>query len=235
MRYLSLCRKSFLKRGWPVVSVDTQAREFVGSVNRNSSPRVRSRTIPYGIYDLRLNQGYISIGRSHDTPAFAVASLRAWWIAVGRKRYARQPHLLIQSDSGGSNGSRLWTWKAGLQRLADEFGLEITVTHFPPGASRWNPIEARLFDLIGETLVARPHGTYASVVNAIRQLCPHTGLRCTVRVDRKFYPKGVKASLREIAHLRLQPHKLFPQWNYTIYPNEDPPPFKPVRHFRSDE
>jgi hypothetical protein len=173
-RYLSRLRRLYISHGRPVISVDTKKKELIGlfknpgrawrrkpqDVLAHDFPKsARGKGIPYGIYDLAYNDGLVVVGTSHETPAFAVASVRRWWLMTGRKRYPEAKRLLIQADTGGANGNRKWLWKVGLQGLADELGLVITVTHYPPGASKWNPIEHRMFSLIsgtwaGEALVS---------------------------------------------------------------------------------
>lgn len=169
--YLARWRKAYLRRQWPVISVDTKKVEHVGNFKqagcewRKSSRRVHlydfpsmaeGKAIPYGIYDLGRQQGYVVIGTSHDTPEFAVAATRRWWLSVGQSAYPSARRLLIECDCGGSNGNRRRWWKVGLQALADECGLMITVTHYPTGASKWNPIEHRMFNLISGNWAGRP-------------------------------------------------------------------------------
>ena len=174
--------------------------------------------LPYGIYDLTRNAGYVVIGVSHETAEFAVAAIRAWWVEVGRRMYHGQQHLLIQADDGGANDSRSWLWKAGLQALADECGLTITVTHYPAGASKWNPIEHRLFCFISLNWAGQPLVNYATILNFIRTTHTDGGLSCQARLDRTHYPTGLRLTAQERAGINLKPRRLFPQWNYTIAP-----------------
>jgi hypothetical protein len=231
--YITRCRDAYLRRGRPVISVDTKKKELIGTfkqagcawrrepveVNMYDFPSdAEGKAIPYGIYDVGRNRGYVVVGTSHDTAQFAVASIRAWWMAQGRQDYAGQTRVLIEADCGGSNGNRSPVWKAGLQRLANEFGLTITVTHYPTGASKWNPIEHRMFNLISKNWAGHPLVSYEVVLKHIRTTRSSTGFRCRARLDPRFYPTGVTVEAEEIARLRLRPHHRFPHWNYTIAP-----------------
>lgn len=232
--YIACVRQAFLRQKRPAISVDTKKKELVGNcknagrawrrevrdVNMYDFPSQASgHAIPYGIYDVGRNRGYISVGITHDTPEFAVAAIRAWWLAVGRKVYPGQTHLLIEADCGGSNGNRGLGWKVRLQEVADEFGLRITVTHYPTGASKWNPLEHRLFNLISANWAGQPLDSYATILNHIRTTRSSTGLRCRARLDTKSYRTRVPVSGDKAARLRVRPHKLFPHWNYTISPH----------------
>ena len=177
------------------------------------------RAIPYGIYDVGRNAGYVVIGTSHETAAFAVAAIRRWWLAVGRPVYPAARRLLIEADCGGANGNRRLAWKAGLQGFADEFGLIITVTHYPPGASKWNPIEHQMFSLISENWAGEPLVNYETILKYIRRTRSATGFHCRARLDRTIYKKGAKVSREERAAIRLRPRSVLPQWNYTIWPH----------------
>jgi hypothetical protein len=164
------------------------------------------------------NEGYVVVGVSHDTPEFAVRAIRSWWVRVGRRVYPAQTQLLIEADCGGSNGHRCLTWKAHLQDFADEFGLTITVTYYPTGASKWNPIEHRMFNLISANWAGQPLETYETVLKHIKTTRSASGFRCTARLDQKGYSTGRKVSQEEAASLRVRRHHLFPHWNYTIRP-----------------
>jgi hypothetical protein len=229
--YIAELRAVFLQQHRPVISVDTKKKELIGRFKqpgqqwRRSPHEVRMYdfpsnasgiAIPYGIYDVGRNQGYLVIGTSHDTPEFAVAAIRSWWIQTGRKAYPRQRHLLIEADCGGSNGNRCRAWKARLQGLADEFGLTITVTHYPTGASKWNPIEHRCFNLISGNWAGQPLESYETVLKSIRTAQSTTGFRCQARLDKRVYATGIKIPPEEVASLRIEQHKVFPHWNYTI-------------------
>jgi hypothetical protein len=232
--YIECCRRRFEKQKCPIISVDSKKKELVGNF-RNAGRAWRRRVrgvnvydfpseadgkgLPYGIYEITHNEGFVVVGSSHDTPTFAVASIRCWWLARGRKLFPRKKHLLIQADCGGSNGNRCWLWKVGLQAFADEFGLTLIVTHYPTGASKWNRIEHRLFCLISSNWAGIPLDSFETILKHIRTTRSTTGLRCWARLDHREYPTQIKASPEEIAHLRIQYHKTFPQWNYTIYPH----------------
>jgi len=232
--YVTRWRQRFLRQHKPVISVDAKKKEMIGNFkNAGTEWRVAARevniydfpsqahgkAIVYGIYDVGCHHGYVSVGISHDTPAFAVAAIRAWWIAVGQKAYPGQTHLLIEADCGGSNGNRCRLWIVRLQAFADEFGLTTTVTHDPTGASKWNPIEHRMFNLISGNWAGQPLDSYETMLKHIRTTRSTTGFRCQARLDRATYPTGVTVTPEEFARVRLKRHKLFPQWNYTIYPH----------------
>ena len=230
-QYIERRRKVFLQRNWPVVSVDTKKKELIGLFKNPGEQWRRTphevlmydfpsqatgKAIPYGVYDVGRNEGYVIVGVSHDTPQFAVGAIRSWWVRVGRKVYPGQRHLLIEADCGGSNGNRCLAWKIRLQDFADEFELSITVTHYPTGASKWNPIEHRMFNLISGNWAGQPLEGYETVLKYIRTTRSATGFRCTARLDKKVYSTGVKVSREEAVSLHLRKHKLFPHWNYTI-------------------
>lgn len=233
MRYIARRRRAFQKAGNPVISVDAKKRELVGNF-KNTGRTWRQRSIdvletdflsdakgialPYGIYDPTRNAGYVVIGGSHETAEFAVAAIRAWWVEVGQQAYPGQHHLLIQADDGGANDSRSWLWKAALQTLADEFGLTITVTHFPAGASKWNPVEHRLFCFISLNWAGQPLISYETILKFIRTTHTDSGLTCQARLDRKRYETGLKINPEERASINLKPHRIFPDWNYVIKP-----------------
>jgi hypothetical protein len=234
MRYIARWRRAFQKAGKPVISIDAKKRELVGNFkNAGRTWRQRARSvletdflsqakglaIPYGIYDPTRNAGYMVIGVSHETAEFAVAAIRAWWIEVGRWVYRGQRHLLIEADDGGANDSRSWLWKACLQDLADEFQLTITVTHFPAGTSKWNPIEHRLFCFISLNWAGEPLQTYATILNFIRTTHTDSGLSCQARLDRVYYQTGLKLTAEQKKNINLKPHRIFPNWNYTIEPH----------------
>lgn len=233
MRYIARLRRRFKKAGFPGISVDTKKRELIGLFkNAGCSWRTRSLdvyatdfpsdalgiAIPYGIYDGTHNLGYVVVGTSHQTPAFAIAAIRSWWLQVGRMTYADCQELLIEADSGGANGNGCWLWKAGLQALADEFDLTITVTHYPTGASKWNPIEHRMFSLISGNWVGQPLASYETVLKFIRTTKSDKGFRCRARLDTAVYPTGLTLTAAEKASINLQPHRVLPKYNYTIRP-----------------
>ena len=237
--YIVRWRQAYLRRGWPVISVDTKKSELVGNFKnpgrewRQQRREVniydflslaQGKAIPYGIYDLGRNEGFVSVGTSHDTPAFAIAAIRTWWLKMGQIVYPGQKHLLIAADCGGSNGNRSRALKMGLQNLADEFELIITVTHYPTGASKWNPIEHRMFNLISANWAGKPLYSYQTILNYIRTTTSSTGFCCQAEVDTAVYETGVKISNQAFARLHLRPHKRFPYWNYTLYPRTSKTP-----------
>ena len=232
-RYLARMRRWYLARGLPVISVDTKKKEWIGDFKnpgrcwRRDSRAVLDhdfpswaigRGIPYGIYDIGRDAGYVIIGTSHETSAFAAAAIRSWWLEVGRRYYAKKNRLLIQADGGGANGSHRLAWKVGLQGLADEFGLIITMMHYPPGASKWNPIEHRMFGPISENWAGEPLVSYEVMLNYIRRTRSNTGFHCRASLDTANYPKAVKITDAERGQLQIKPRRVLPKWNYTIWP-----------------
>jgi transposase len=229
--------QTFLAAGEPVVSVDAKKKELVGdfkNAGREWGPQGKpqevrvydfpisglGRATPYGVYDLRHNAGWVNVGIDHDTAAFAVESLRRWWNAVGQSQYPGAKRLLISADGGGSNGSRVRLWKWELQQLADETGLAITVCHLPPGTSKWNKIEHRLFAWISQNWRGKPLVSYAVIVKLIGATTTEAGLRVQCQLDTNTYPAGRKVSDEEMASLSLQPHTFHGEWNYTILPRK---------------
>lgn len=188
-------------------------------VNAHDFPGdAQCRAIPYGIYDLTRNRGHVCVGTSADTPQFAVRSIRNWWLRFGRKQYPDQTCLLIEADSGGSNGCRPRLWKRDLQRLANETGLTITVCHYPRGASKWNPADHRLFGPITRNWSGTPLRTLETMLGFLRGTSTRTGLRVTARLDKRIYAKGVKVPQSEMKQLNIHRTKTCSQWNYTIKP-----------------
>jgi len=233
MRSIARQRRAFQKAGKPVISVDAKKRELVGNFKNSGRTwrqqpmdvletdflsDAKGKALPYGIYDLTRNAGYVVIGVSHETAEFAVAAIHAWWLEVGQPAYPGQHHLLIQADDGGANDSRSWLWKAALQTLANECGLTITVTHFPAGASKWNPVEHRLFCFISLNWAGQPLVSYETILKFIRTTHTDSGLTCQARLDRKRYETGLKVTPEERASINLNPHRILPDWNYTIKP-----------------
>lgn len=224
-----------LAHGRPVISVDTKKKELVGNyknagrqwrktksaqnVNGHDFPgRWVPRAYPYGIYDLARNTGFVNVGTDHDTGAFAVASIRGWWRFEGRRLYPNARQLLITADGGGSNGYRLRQWKMELQKLADSTGLSIMVCHFPPGTSKWNKVEHRLFSFISSNWRGEPLRDYETVVRLIAGTTTAKGLSVTCRLDRRRYPVGRKVSDEEFATVNLAPDAFHGEWNYVIRP-----------------
>src|SRR5260221_8469099 len=231
-RYLLRLRNWYLTRKWPVISVDTKKKELVGNFkNPGRSWRRRphqvldhdypswaeGRANPAGIYDLAYKDGYVVIGISQETPTFEVEAIRRWWLDVGRQRYGNESRLLIEVDSGGANDHRKWEWKFALQGFADEFGMTITVTHYPPGASKWNPIDHRMFSLISANWAGEPLASYETMLKYIRTTHSEKGFHCRACLDRKEYTaqKPTKEQRRQV---RLKRRRGFPEWNYIIYP-----------------
>lgn len=228
---------AFHARGAPVISVDTKKKELVGPYangGREWQPqgapeRVRvhdfiddtlGKVIPYGVYDLAQNTGWVNVGIDHDTPAFAVESIARWWRGMGKKTYPSVTKLLITADAGGSNSARSRAWKMELQRFADRSGLTISVSHFPPGTSKWNKIEHRLFCHITENWRGRALVDHETVVQLIGSVRTTTGLTVKARLDRRSYPAGVKVPDSEMDSICLTPADFHGEWNYTIHPRE---------------
>lgn len=222
----------FLKSGQPAISVDTKKKEQVGDYKnggREWRPKgqpepvrvhdfAKQKDVPYGVYDLGQNAGWVSVGTDHDTAAFAVESIRRWWSMMGREVYPAARQLWITADSGGSNGARVRLWKLELQKLADETGLEISVCHFPPGTSKWNRIEHRLFSFITKNWRGKPLVSHEVIVNLIAATTTKAGLRVQSQLDTAKYPKGIKVGKREFAAIQLHPEPFHGEWNYTIAP-----------------
>jgi transposase len=219
----------------PVISVDTKKKELVGDFKNNGQElrpkgdpeKVRvhdfptpelGRAAPYGVYDLANNSGWVSVGIDHDTSAFAVETIRRWWYSMGRPVYPQAKTLLITADSGGSNGSRVRLWKVELQGLADEIGLELRVCHLPPGTSKWNKIEHRLFSFITQNWRGKPLVSHQVIVDLIAATSTKAGLRVQAQIDSNLYPAGVKISDEQVAALRLERHTFHGEWNYKILP-----------------
>ena len=188
------------------------------STSHHEGHRKVPRAYPYGIYDLGRNVGFVNVGTDHDTGAFAVASIRGWWRAAGHRLYPRTRRLLITADAGGSNGWRLRLWKWELQGLADQTGLTLTVCHFPPGTSKWNKVEHRLFSFIPSNWRGEPLRDYETVVRLIAGTTTAKGLTVTCRLDHRKYPVGRKITDDEFAHVNSKPDKFHGEWNYTIHP-----------------
>jgi hypothetical protein len=232
--YINTRVRQYLDRRDPVISVDTKKKELVGRFKnggREWRPRgqpekvqvhdfvtEQGRAIPYGVYDLGANTGWVSVGITHDTAEFAVATIRRWWQGMGRRRYPKARRLLITADAGGSNGARLRLWKTELQKLADVLHLPIAVSHFPPGTSKWNKIEHKLFSFISQNWRGKPLISHAVIVKLIAATRTTTGLTVRARLDHHTYPKGIKISQAELDRVRLRPDTFHGDWNYTILP-----------------
>jgi len=235
-QYINAAASAALAEHEPVISVDTKKKELVGNFKnggREYRPagdpeKVRvhdflikelGRAVPYGVYDLAANAGWVNLGIDHDTAAFAVHSIRRWWRDMGRARYPDATRLLITADGGGSNGSRLRLWKRELQVLANEIGVAITVHHLPPGTSKWNKIEHRLFSFISQNWRAKPLVSYRVIVDLIAATTTKTGLTVCCEIDDNLYPKGLTVSDAEMAAINIARHDFHGDWNYTIAPN----------------
>jgi hypothetical protein len=235
--YINATATAFMQRHQPVISVDTKKKELVGdfkNTGREWQPigepeRVRvhdfpgdavGTAIPYGVYDMARNEAWVSVGRDHDTPAFAVASIRQWWTMMGRRAYPAADAVYITADAGGSNGYRTRGWKTALQCLADDLGLCIHVSHFPPGTSKWNKIEHRLFCHITENWRGRPLRTFDTVVELIGHTRTATGLRVKARLDTRRYQTGLPVTATAMRGLALHPHPFHGDWNYELRPRQ---------------
>jgi len=234
-RYINRQEATFRASGDPVISVDTKKKELVGAfqnkgrtwrpqgrpyeVNVHDFPsQAEGKAIPYGTYDVLQDRAVVNVGISHDTAEFAVESIRRWWRMDGRRRYGAADRLLICADAGGSNSSRGRAWKVQLQALADEIGIAITVCHYPPGTSKWNRVEHRLFSFISLTWKGQPLWSYESVVNLIGATRTRSGLKVKAVLDTNEYETGVEVSKQQMQDLRMRRHKTHPDWNYTLSP-----------------
>jgi hypothetical protein len=233
--HINATAAAFLAQGAPVISVDTKKKELVGdfkNAGREWQPTGAPETvqihdfpsdavgkaIPYGIYDMARNEAWVSVGRDHDTPAFAVAAIRQWWTMMGRPAYPAATRWLITADAGGSNGYRSRAWKVGLQRLADDLRVAITVCHFPPGTSKWNKIEHRLFCHLTQNWRGRPLRTFETIIDLIGHTTTTAGLRVKAKLDKRRYPTGVTVSAATMRDLALHPGGFHGDWNYELRP-----------------
>jgi Rhodopirellula transposase DDE domain len=231
--YINEQVRRHLRRGEPVVSVDTKKKELIGNYKnsgtewRQGQRRVNTydfvdkqagKAIPYGVYDIKLNRGFVSVGTDADTAAFAVATLRSWWQVEGATAYPRARRLLVCADAGGSNGYRLRLWKRELARLADDEGISITVSHFPPGTSKWNKIEHRLFSAISTNWKGQPLTSHEVVVNLIGATTNRGGLTVKAQLDKSPYPTKVKIAKKDVDALPIEAHQFHGEWNYTVRP-----------------
>jgi hypothetical protein len=224
--------------GEPAISIDTKKKELVGEfANKGREWRAKGdpikvsthdfpsqavgKAIPYGVYDIATNEGFVNVGITAETAQLAVASIRAWWQDLGQERYPAARALQITADCGGGNGNRIRLWKTELQKLADDTGLTIRVCHFPPGTSKWNKIEHRLFCHISQTWRGRPLISYEVVINSIAATTTSSGLKVFARLDHREYPKKVEVTDRELAAVNITPDPFHPEWNYMITPSPD--------------
>ena len=232
-RYINKQVKIFAKKNMPVISVDTKKKELVGNF-KNSGRKwqkkgkveivnvydfeylSKGKAVPYGIYEIVKNNGFVNVGISHDTSEFAVESIRQWWKNIGRKNYKNSKELLICADGGGSNSSRSILWKFYLQKFANKTGLKITVCHFPPGTSKWNKIEHKMFSFISMNWRGKPLVNYETIINLIEGTTTKTGLKIKAKIDRKIYELGKKILERYLKKINVKEHQTNPKWNYTI-------------------
>ena len=234
--YINAKVQAALQAGEPVISVDAKKKELVGdckNAGREWHPAGQAgpvrvydfiipalgRVTPYGVYDMARNAGWVNVGTDHNTAAFAVESIRRWWYAMGKTAYPQASTLLITADGGGSNGSRVRLWKLELQRLADETGVAIAVCHFPPGTSKWNKIEHRLFSFISQNGRGKPLVSHEVIVNLIAATTTKTGLQVVCQLDQHAYPVGLKVSHKAMEEINLQKDTFHGEWNYTILPS----------------
>ena len=234
-QYLDARMKEHMAEHSPVISVDTKKKELVGDFKNGgrelrpkaSPEEVRvhdfidpelGRAVPYGIYDIADNKGWVSVGVDHDTAAFAVNTIRTWWSTMGRARYPTAKRLMITADGGGSNGARVRLWKVELQKLVDEIGIPVTVCHLPPGTSKWNKIEHRLFAFITKNWRGKPLVSHQAIVQLIGATTTQKGLQVRATLDTNTYPAGIKVSDDEMATLAIDRHAFHGEWNYTLRP-----------------
>jgi hypothetical protein len=237
-RYLARKVRNFPRRGQPVISVDTKKKELVGNfknAGKTWRPRRRptpvrvhdfqepelGKVVPYGVYDVTANVGWVSVGTDHDTAEFAVETIRRWWRRMGRRRYPHATELLITADGGGSNGSRNRLWKLTLQQFANETGLSITVCHFPPGTSKWNKIEHRMFSQISSNWRGQPLVSHEVIVELIGNTTNGQGLKIRAEINRREYATGIKVSDAELEQVHLHRARFHGDWNYTIHPQSN--------------
>lgn len=233
--HINATAERFLSQGNPVISVDTKKKELVGNyknngrewlpkgtpteVNMHDFPdKINGKAVPYGIFDLRENSGYVNVGINHDTGEFSVASIRKWWNNLGQKTYPEASRLFITADSGGSNGYRLKLWKRELQKFSTESKLEITVSHFPPGTSKWNKIEHKLFSFISINWRGKPLVSYRTIINLIASTKTEKGLRVYATLDERLYELGQEVTDEEMKNIHITPDTFHGEWNYTISP-----------------
>jgi len=235
-RHINETASEYLDKGYPVISIDCKKKENIGNFKNTGAEYARKKqpvrvldhdfplpesgkAAPYGVYDIGANEGYVSVGISADTAQFAVNTIRSWWYEMGREKYPTVSKLLITADGGGSNGSRNRLWKTELQALANETQLDISVCHFPPGTSKWNKIEHRLFSQITKNWRGRPLESLEVIVNLIASTTTEKGLVVKCKMDTSNYPKGIKVTDEELSAINLFGNEFHPNWNYTIYPS----------------
>jgi len=231
--YINDMSKKYILFGNPVISIDTKKKEQIGNYKNNGKILRKkknpikvnvydfetTKAVPYGIYDIDKNSGFVNVGTNYDTSSFAVESIRRWWLDMGMKEYPNSKKILITADSGGSNGSRRKQWKTELQKFANEIGMEITVCHFSPGTSKWNKIEHKLFSFISMNWQGKPLESYQTVVNLIGATKTRKGLKVKAVLDENIYEKGIKITDEELNKINLLRHEFHGEWNYTISKN----------------
>ena len=234
--YLQGQQRRFTRQGLPIVSVDSKKKELVGPFknagqvwSRQPTPvndhdfrsQAKGIALPRCLYDLQANRGSVVVGTSHDTPEFAVDALVQWWRTEGRRRYPKAQQVLVLADSGGSNSARCRLWKYALQeRLVDPYGLTVTMCHYPPGASKWNPVEHRLLSEISKHWAGQPLEDYPTILRLIGETRIKTGLRVSCHLNPQYYPTGRKVSAQQMQELNLEKQQVLPDWNYTLSPRK---------------
>ena len=232
-RYINEQVKIFAKKNMPIISVDAKKKELVGNFKNNGRKWMKKgkaeivnvydfwflakgKAIPYGIYDINMNNGFVNVGIDHNTSEFAVESIRQWWNKIGKKNYPNTKELLICADGGGSNASRSRLWKFYLQKFANKIGLKITVCHFPPGTSKWNKIEHKMFSFISMNWRGKPLINYEVIINLIEGTKTKKGLKIKAKIDKKIYELGKKILEKEFKKINIKEHKINSKWNYTL-------------------
>lgn len=231
--YINKLVNKFAHKNYPVISVDTKKKELVGNFKNSGQTWQKDAievfdhdfkslgegiAIPYGAYDINRNEGFVNVGISSDTAEFAVTSIWQWWRHFGKKHYPSTKEMLVCADGGGSNSSRTKAWKFYLQELANKLGISITIAHYPPGTSKWNKIEHKMFSFISMNWKGKPLKNYETIINLISSTKTKSGLKVKAKLDKKQYEKGIKVSKEDFDKIQLNFHKKFPQWNYTIHP-----------------
>lgn len=234
-KLLARRRRKCLRESVPVISIDTKKKELIGNFKnagvtwRNDAIEVfdhdfpswaDGRAVPFGIYDIAMNKGWVSVGISSETADFATNAIATWWTKEGRRQYPNATRLVIEADCGGANNPRTWLWRTRLQRLANKLGMSITVGHFPPGASKWNLIEHRMFNLISANWSGQPLESYETVLKYIRSTRSTTGFRCRATIDKRKYHTKQEVLQEEKDSISLRRHTVLPKWNYTVSPND---------------
>jgi len=239
-RHIARQRRRFQRQGNPAISIDTKKKELVGLFknpgrtwrrkpidvwDHDFASLALGRGVPFGIYEAQQQTGFVVVGTSNETAAFVANALSTWWAREGRWCHPQATHWFIEADCGGGNNPRVWAWKWELQQVANYWGVAITIAHYPPGASKWNPIEHRLFSHISQNWQGEPLKDYDTMLNFIRNTTTETGLRCYAVLDNRAYPIKVKVSAEQRQQIRIRKSKVLPQWNYTILPQTKRPSY----------